>query len=49
MFYDDGRPLEERCSSGIFWCNHTFKCLGPDNSVVAPEECSATSRPCFER
>jgi hypothetical protein len=49
MFYDTGTPLEERSGSGIYWCSHTFKCLGPDNTVVSPEECSVTSRACFER
>lgn len=48
MYYDTGVPLEERCSSGIFWCNHTHKPLGPDDSIVSLEDCM-TSRPCFER
>lgn len=48
MFYDNGTPLEERSGSGIYWCSRTHKCLGPDNTVVSPEDC-LTHRPCFEQ
>jgi len=30
-----------------FWCQHTFKCLGPDGQAVGEEECVA-GRGCFE-
>jgi hypothetical protein len=48
MFYDTGVPLEERMGSGIFWCDHTQKCLGPDNIAVGAEDCGPT-RACYER
>ena len=48
MFYDNGIPLEERSGSGIFWCNQTYNCLGPDNSMVSTEECGP-ERSCYER
>jgi hypothetical protein len=48
MFYDNGIPLEERSGSGIFWCSQTHKCLGPDGTVVSPEDCR-THRQCYER
>ena len=48
MFYDNGIPLEERGSSGIFWCSQTHKCLGPDNATVSMEECGP-HRPCYQQ
>jgi hypothetical protein len=48
MFYDTGIPLEDRSGSGIYWCSHTHRCLGPDNSTVSPEDCQ-DHRSCFER
>jgi hypothetical protein len=48
MFYDTGVPLEERMGSGIFWCDQTQKCLGPDNIAVGAEDCGP-SRTCYER
>ena len=48
MFYDNGIPLEERSGSGIYWCDQTHKCLGPDNTSVSAEEC-LPSRSCYER
>ena len=47
MFYDNGIPLEDRGSSGIFWCSQTHKPLGPDNDVVGMEECSP-HRDCYQ-
>jgi hypothetical protein len=47
MFYDTGTPLEERSGSGIFWCEHTQRCLGPDDSPVSREEC-VPQRGCYE-
>ena len=29
-----------------FWCQHTFKCLGPDGKPVDDEECTP-ARECF--
>ena len=48
MFYDYGVPLEERGGSGAFWCEQTYKCLGPDNLVAGREECGP-GRECYER
>lgn len=47
MFYETGVPVEERSGSGIFWCSHTLKCLGPDGASVSREDCSPKRR-CFE-
>jgi hypothetical protein len=47
MFYDNGIPWEERGSSGIYWCSHTHKCLGPDGTVVSNEDCRP-DRSCYE-
>ena len=48
MFYDTGIPLEERSGSGIYWCDQTHQCLGPDNIAVGREDCGPT-RSCYER
>jgi hypothetical protein len=48
MFYDNGIPLEDRGSSGIFWCSQTHKPLGPDDLVVSMEECGP-HRKCYEQ
>ena len=48
MFYDTGIPLEERLGSGIFWCSQTHTCMGPDDLVVALEECGP-SRQCYQQ
>jgi hypothetical protein len=47
MFYDNGIPLEDRGSSGVFWCGETFKCFGPDNANVSMEECGP-HRVCYQ-
>ena len=48
MFYETGVPVDQRAGSGIFWCGHTLKCLGPDGDPVSREECSPERR-CFEQ
>jgi hypothetical protein len=48
MFYDNGIPLEDRGSSGIFWCSQTHQCLGPDNITVSTEECGP-ERSCYQK
>jgi hypothetical protein len=48
MFYDNGIPLEDRGSSGIFWCSQTFKPLGPDGIVVGVEDCTP-GRTCYRQ
>ena len=32
----------------IFWCQKTLKDIGPDQGLVAREDCCDTSRPCYE-
>ena len=34
-------------SSGIFWCVHTFNCLGPDGQVAEPGACKP-GRGCYD-
>jgi hypothetical protein len=46
--YDNGIPLEDRNSSGIFWCSQTHRSLGPDGETVGMEDCGP-HRPCFRR
>ena len=48
MFYDSGKPAEERFGSGIFWCTHTCHCLGPDGKPVSHEACGP-DRGCYEQ
>jgi hypothetical protein len=48
MFYDNGTPLEDRGSSGIFWCSQTHQCLGPDNITVSTEDCGP-ERSCYQK
>lgn len=48
MFYDNGIPLEDRCSSGIFWCSQTHKPLGPDGLDVSMEDCKP-NRDCYRQ
>jgi hypothetical protein len=48
MYYDNGIPLEDRGSSGVFWCSQTFKPLGPDGADVGMQECSPV-RSCYQQ
>ena len=34
-------------SSGIYWCIHTFNCLGPDGQVAQPAACKPGRR-CYD-
>jgi hypothetical protein len=34
-------------SSGIFWCIHTYNCLGPDGRVAEPASCKP-GRACYD-
>ena len=34
-------------SSGIYWCVHTYNCLGPDGQVAEPESCKP-GRGCYD-
>ena len=40
-------PTVQRSDDRAFWCQHTFKCLGPDGQAVGEEECTP-GRACFE-
>ncbi len=48
MFYDVPAPREEDSTSGIFWCNHTQNCLGPDDKPAGIEDCDPQRR-CYEQ
>ena len=48
MFVDTGVAFHPaQSSSGIYWCNHTQNCLGPDGEVADVESCKP-GRACFE-
>jgi hypothetical protein len=48
MFVDTGVAFHPAHSgSGIYWCNHTQNCLGPDGEVADVESCKP-GRACFE-
>lgn len=48
MFIDTGIPFHPAHSgSGIYWCNHTQNCLGPDGATASVESCKP-GRACFE-
>ena len=40
-------PTIQHSNDGAFWCQHTFKCLGPDGKAVDEFECSP-ARKCYE-
>jgi len=40
-------PTIQDSSDRAYWCQHTFKCLGPDGQAVGEEEC-APGRGCYE-
>ena len=33
-------------SDGIFWCQHTQNCLGPDGKLAEPSKCDSGERHC---
>ena len=39
-------PTVGPTSDGIFWCQHTQNCLGPDGKLVEPTRCDSGDRPC---
>jgi hypothetical protein len=48
MFVEIETPLHPAQSgSGIYWCNHTQNCLGPDGEVADVENCKP-GRTCYE-
>ena len=40
-------PTVQHSDDYAFWCQHTFKCLGPDGQAVGKEEC-VPGRACYE-
>jgi hypothetical protein len=40
-------PTVQHSDDRAFWCQHTFKCLGPDGQAVGEEEC-VPGRGCYE-
>lgn len=40
-------PTIQHSNDQLFWCQHTFKCLGPDGKAVDEFECNP-ARPCYE-
>ncbi len=41
-------PNEPWSNDTALWCQHTYRCLGPDNKVVDEFECSP-ARDCYEK
>ena len=48
MYYQSPGEQEDQFSSGIYWCSHTHKCLGPDGMTVSKDDCGQ-HRSCFEQ
>ena len=40
-------PTIQHSDDRAFWCQHTFKCLGPDGQAVGEQECTP-GRACYE-
>jgi hypothetical protein len=40
-------PTVQHGNDRIFWCTHTYNCLGPDSNVADENECSP-ARACYE-
>ena len=48
MFVDaEAYSHPAQSGSGIYWCNHTQNCLGPDGELAEVESCKP-GRSCFE-
>ena len=41
-------PETNSSNDSAMWCQHTYKCVGPDGKVVDDFECSP-ARECYER
>jgi hypothetical protein len=49
LFIEAGQNPEFDVSADYStWCQHTYKCVGPDGKMVDPEECGA-GRQCYEK
>ena len=40
-------PNVQHSNDQLFWCQHTFKCVGPDGKAVDEYECNP-ARNCYE-
>ena len=47
MFYNSPTARDDAYASGIFWCQRTFQCIGPDGNVAEHEHCR-NHRDCYE-
>ncbi len=41
-------PTVPPSNTGIFWCLHTQKSLGPDGKVAEPASCDSPERSCHQ-
>ena len=41
-------PEDDYSNDTALWCQHTYKCVGPDGKVVDEFECSP-ARQCYEQ
>lgn len=39
-------PTVQRSNDRVYWCQHTYNCLGPDGKVVDDYECNP-ARGCY--
>ncbi|WP_165226540.1 hypothetical protein [Aquisphaera insulae] len=48
--FTDGRPRDRRddCDTTIYWCVKTLKGYGPDDEMVARDDCCQPARSCYE-
>ena len=42
-------PGEEATGDGNFWCGHTQTIYGPDDRLCDGDECTDTTRTCYEK
>ena len=40
-------PTVQHGNDRLFWCQHTYNCLGPDGKLVDDEECNP-ARECYK-
>ena len=40
-------PTVPPSNDRLFWCMHTQTCIGPDNQIAEPENCT-TGRACYD-
>jgi hypothetical protein len=46
--FTDGQPTDGDDDSTVFWCFHTMKNFGPDDSTVGRRQCRNPSRSCYQ-